>query len=203
MLVTGYSDRINHAFAFAAKHHDQEVRKGTRLPYFTQPANVAVILTRYGCPEETVVAGILHDVVQGAVREGWSYDTLEERIGRKFGNSVLEIVLSIVERRIDDEGVELSHEDRRADRQTRLAMASEEALWVVAAMELHNANTLLSDVRRTAFPETVWARSAAGRDVTLHWYRDVTMRLREIGFGAPIVAELEAVSAELADAATP
>ena len=61
MLVTGYSDRINHAFAYAAKHHDQQVRKGTRLPYFTQPANVAVILTRYGCSEETVVAAILHD----------------------------------------------------------------------------------------------------------------------------------------------
>ena len=62
--MTGYSDRINHAFAFAAKHHDQQVRKGTRLPYLTHPANVAVILTRYGCTEDTVVAGILHDVVE-------------------------------------------------------------------------------------------------------------------------------------------
>ena len=56
--LTGYSDRINHAFAFAAKHHDQQVRKGTRLPYLTHPANVAVILTRYGCREDVVVAGI-------------------------------------------------------------------------------------------------------------------------------------------------
>ena len=37
MTITGYSDRINHALAFAAKHHDQQVRKGTRLPYLTQP----------------------------------------------------------------------------------------------------------------------------------------------------------------------
>ena len=34
-MSTGYSDRINHALAFAAKHHDQQVRKGTRLPYLT------------------------------------------------------------------------------------------------------------------------------------------------------------------------
>ena len=67
--MTGYSDRINHAFAYSAKHHDQQVRKGTRLPYLTHPANVAVILTRYGCNEETVVAGILHDVVEDCVRE--------------------------------------------------------------------------------------------------------------------------------------
>ena len=60
----GYSDRINHAFAYAAKHHDRQVRKGTRLPYLTHPANVAVILTRYGQDEETVLAGILHDVIE-------------------------------------------------------------------------------------------------------------------------------------------
>jgi (p)ppGpp synthase/HD superfamily hydrolase len=201
MPVTGYSDRINHAFAYAAKHHDQQVRKGTRLPYFTQPANVAVILTRYDCSEETVVAGILHDVVQGAVREGWSYEMLEERIGRKFGNSVLEIVLSIVERRIDDDGVELSQDERRTDRLARLSMASEEALWVVAATELHNSNTLLSDLRRTAFPETVWARNAAGRVGTLEWYHELVTRLRNVGFNAAVVSELENVSRGLSAAA--
>lgn len=201
MLVAGYSDRINHAFAYAAKHHDQQVRKGTRLPYFTQPANVAVILSRYGCSEETVVAGILHDVVQGAMREGWSYEMLEERIGRKFGNSVLEIVLSIVERRTDDDGVEMSHDDRRNDRLARLSMASEEALWVTAATELHNANTLLSDLRRTAFPETVWARSSAGRDGALKWFSDITERLHAVGFDSPIVNELEAVTNDLSTAA--
>ena len=69
----GYSDAINHAFAFAAKHHDRQVRKGMKLlPYFTQPANIAVILTRYDRDERTVVAGILHDVVQDSVREGVS-----------------------------------------------------------------------------------------------------------------------------------
>ena len=57
-MPRGYSDRINHAFAFAAKHHDRQVRKGTRLPYLTHPANVAVILTRYGQEEQTIVADL-------------------------------------------------------------------------------------------------------------------------------------------------
>ena len=196
-MTAGYSDRINHAFAYAAKHHDQQVRKGTRLPYFTQPANVAVILTRYGCSEEAVVAGILFDVVQGGVLEGWSYETLEERIGQKFGNSVLEILLSITERRVDDDGVELSREDRRQDWLARLELATEDGLWVVAANELHNANTLLADLRRTSFPETVWARTVLGREGTVDWYAAVAARLREIGFRAPIVAELEEVAAGL------
>src|ERR1035437_6442845 len=107
MTVTGFSDAINHALAFAAKHHDRQVRKGTRLPYLTHPANVAIILTRYGQDDETVVAGILHDVVEDCVREGWTRGMLEERIGQKFGSSVLETVLSVTHRRVDDDGNEL------------------------------------------------------------------------------------------------
>ena len=33
-VMNGYSDRINHALAFAAKHHDQQVRRGTRRAVF-------------------------------------------------------------------------------------------------------------------------------------------------------------------------
>jgi geranylgeranyl pyrophosphate synthase len=47
------------ALAYATKHHDQQVRRGTRSPYLTRHANVAVILARYGSDEDTAVAGIL------------------------------------------------------------------------------------------------------------------------------------------------
>ena len=197
MSVTGYSDRINHAFAFAAKHHDQQVRKGTRLPYLTHPANVAIILTRYGRDEETVVSGILHDVIEGCVREGWSQEKLEERIGSKFGNSVLSTTLSVAERRLDDDGVELSHDERKADYLNRLSLASEDALWVCAAHNLHNIGSILSDVRRTAFPETVWGRFAAGKSGTVQMYADIAARLQAIGFGGEILAELHAAADEL------
>jgi (p)ppGpp synthase/HD superfamily hydrolase len=198
--LTGYSDRINHAFAFAAKHHDQQVRKGTRLPYLTHPANVAVILTRYGCSEDVVVAGILHDVVEDCVREGMTRDMLEERIGRKFGNSVLATVLGVTERRTDDDGIDMSWEDRKEDYLQRLSLANEDALWVCAADKVHNANTILSDLRRTAFPETIWGRFSAGREGTVRWYRRVADRLRAIGFNAPIVDELEGAAIGLEQA---
>lgn len=197
MPVTGYSDRINHAFAFAAKHHDQQVRKGTRLPYLTHPANVAIILTRYGRDEETVVAGILHDVVEGCVREGWNGEKLEERIGTKFGNSVLNTAVSVAERRVDDDGIELSHDERKADYLNRLQLASEEALWVCAAHNLHNVCSILSDVRRTAFPETVWGRFAAGKHGTVQMYAEIASRLESIGFRGAILDELRAATNEL------
>ena len=195
--MTGYSDRINHAFAFAAKHHDQQVRKGTRLPYLTHPANVAIILTRYGCSEDTVVAGILHDVVEDCVRDNMTREMLEERIGRKFGDGVLATVLMVTHRKMDDDGIELSSEDKKSDYLERLALANEDARWVCAADKVHNANSILSDLRRTSFPETVWGRFNVGKEGTVAWYRRVAVRLREVGFAAPIVDELEAAAAGL------
>ncbi len=190
MTQPGYSDDINHAFGFAAKHHDRQVRKGTKLPYLTHPANVAVILTRYGRDERTVVAGILHDVVEDCVRDGSTREQLERRIGEKFGADVLATVLNVTYRKVDDEGVELSSEDRKEDYLSRLAGADESALWVCAADKVHNAHSILADLRRTSDPETIWSRFGGGHVGTVKWYRDVLDRLREIGFDEPIVAEL-------------
>jgi (p)ppGpp synthase/HD superfamily hydrolase len=197
MTVTGYSDVINHAFAFAAKHHDRQVRKGTKLPYLTHPANVAVILTRYGRSSDTVVAGILHDVIEDCVRDGYTREMLQQRIGDKFGDKVLETVLGVTYRRHDDDGVELSTEDRKADYLDRLSEANEEARWVCAADKVHNASSIVSDLRRTVDPETVWNRFGGGKAATARWYRQVYERLREVGFDTPIMAELDQVSSEL------
>ena len=197
MTIRGYSDRINHAFAFAAKHHDRQVRKGTRLPYLTHPANVAVILTRYDQDEQTIVSGILHDVIEDCVRDGFTRDMLEQRIGDKFGPDVLETVLAVTHRQVDEEGIELSSEERKDDYLARLAAASERARWVCAADKLHNGSSILADLDRTLDPDTVWSRFNVGRLGTVRWYRRVYERLREIGFSAPIMSELLEVAEQL------
>jgi (p)ppGpp synthase/HD superfamily hydrolase len=201
MTVNGYSDVINHALAFAAKHHDRQVRKGTRLPYLTHPANVALILTRYGRDTDTVVAGILHDVIEDCVRDGYSREMLEQRIGDKFGAKVLDTVLAVTYRRNDDDGVELSGDDRKIDYLERLSGASEEARWVCAADKIHNASSIVADLRRTVDTETIWSRFGGGRAGTGRWYRQVYERLREVGFDAPIMAELDRASSELQELA--
>jgi (p)ppGpp synthase/HD superfamily hydrolase len=188
--MNGYSDPINHALAFAAKHHDQQVRRGTRLPYLTAAPNVAVILTRYGQDDETVVAGILHDVVEDCVRDGFTQEMLDARIGEKFGAAVLETVLSVVERRYDDDGIEMAQDERKEDLLDRLGQASESARWVAAADLVHNAGTLLAELARTEFPETVWERFPGGRDAVTRWYRRFYDRLTETKFTAPIMDEL-------------
>lgn len=196
MSQRGYSDAVNHAFAFAAKHHDRQVRKGTKLPYFTQPANIAVILSRYGCGESTVVAGILLDVVQDSLREGSTIEMLEQRVGEKFSAEVLSSLLAVTQRRVDDDGIELDSDEMKTDYLRRMASAPQPALWVSAAEKVHNANSLLSDLRRTVDPDSVWSRTSGGRDATLKWYRDVLNRFAQVGFTEPIIEELrEAVTA--------
>ncbi|MEP6619246.1 MAG: HD domain-containing protein [bacterium] len=197
MTIRGYSDRINHAFAFAAKHHDRMVRKGTRLPYLTHPANVAVILARYDQDEQTVVSGILHDVIEDCVRDGYTRDMLEQRIGDKFGPEVLETVLAVTHRVVDEEGIELSSEERKDDYLARLAAASERARWVCAADKIHNGNSILADLNRTLDPDTVWSRFNVGRLGTVRWYRRVHDRLRELHFAGAIMDELRDVAERL------
>lgn len=190
--MTGYSDRINHALGFAAKHHDQLVRRGTRPPYFTKPASVALILTRYGRNEDCVTAGILLEAVEDLAREGHGIERLRQRIGEKFGDAVLDLALMAAERRSDDEGAELSADERRDDLLRRLAGATEDARWLVAADTLHSAGSLLADLARTVEAASVWGRLSLGRERTLAGFRRVHDRLASLGFRGAILAELDA-----------
>ncbi len=191
--MNGYSDRINHALAFAAKHHDIQVRKGTRNPYVTQPANIAVILTSYRQDVDTVVAGVLHDVIDDCVRGGWTREMLSDRISDKFGEGVLDTVISVIPRKFDDDGNEFDKEERRGDFLSRLAQASEQARWVCAADQVHNGSAILADLHRTVDADSVWSRFSLGRDGTIRAYRSVYDRLSEVGFIAPILDELREV----------
>ncbi len=199
--MKGYSDRINHALAFAAKHHDQRVRQGTRAPYSTQPANLAVILTRYDCDEDTVVAGILLEAVRDYAREAFPEEVLRNRIGEKFGSRVLDIAVMASERRFTDEGVELNADERRSELLDRLGDAAREAQLLAAADALHGAGTLLADLRRTVEAQTVWARVAGGRERALAGYQRLHDRLRAGGLQSPILDELRETISALAGAA--
>ena len=202
MTTAGYSDRINHALAFAAKHHDRQVHKGTRQPYGTHAANVAVILTRYDRDDDTIIAGILQDVVADCVNERYTREMLDQRIGQKFGGDVLDSILSVTMLRADKEGVDLSHDERREDLLSRLDAASERARWVLAADALHSVGATLANLRRTIDPDSVWSQLAMGKTGTARWYRSMCERFRAIGFDAPIVDELARAVDELSTRAS-
>lgn len=87
MDTAGYSDRIQHALAFAAKH--VPTRRATDRVVPTSPTlagtGVALLLASHGADEATLVAAILRPSVQSPVGQ-------LERIPAKFGPEVGELL---------------------------------------------------------------------------------------------------------------
>ncbi|MEO7217725.1 MAG: HD domain-containing protein [Gemmatimonadaceae bacterium] len=190
--MRAYSDLINHAFAYAAIHHDGDTRKGTRVPYITHPANVALILARYDRDDETIVAAILHDVVEDCEYPGHTRATHSAQIEAKFGEIVLDTVLAVTHVSHDATGRQLTSREKKDYYLEHLGTASDRARWVSAADKLHNARAILSDLSRSDFPETFFDRFNVGREGTIRWYREVYERLRQVGFDGAIMGELAA-----------
>jgi len=110
---------------------------------------------------------------------------------------VLDAVLAVTYRRVDEDGNELDRDEQKADYLQRLAVATDCARWVCAADKVHNGSSILADLRRTMDPDTVWNRFSLGREGTIRWYRAVYERLKQVGFDGAILDELRGVAESL------
>jgi (p)ppGpp synthase/HD superfamily hydrolase len=166
----GFSDRISHALAFAAKHSATPSPRGGSMTWPTRPANVAVILARHGCDELTIVAGVLvallNEVERSRQRE------LENRIGGKFGEKVVEVVRQVLEPRYDSRGRERGWEACKLDFLANLALADQRALDVSAANEIHQCGSLVTDIRRLGV-EYLSSYAPGGGPAVIHWFTEV------------------------------
>jgi len=168
--MLGYSDRINHAFAFAAKYHGAMAPPGAGMDYVAHPANVAIILARYGCEQATIVAGILHHVLEETAPE--HRPVLEQKISDKFGPVVLAVARDAVEPKLDRRGMERSWQSCKQEYLTLLALAEPRALDIIVADELHACGSTITALRRLGF-EYLRTVSRAGSDQTIWWYRSM------------------------------
>ncbi|MEL7647555.1 MAG: HD domain-containing protein [Sedimentibacter sp.] len=81
---------IHKAIEFAAKAHRNQERKASDVPYIVHPYEVAHILTKSGCQENVIVAGLLHDTVEDTHVE-------IEDIEREFGSETARLVSKVSE----------------------------------------------------------------------------------------------------------
>jgi (p)ppGpp synthase/HD superfamily hydrolase len=144
-LAKRYSPRLYDAIELAARAHHNQVRKGTEIPYVVHPLAVAAWLIRLECPEHTVIAALLHDVIEDTA-------VSVEEIRSRFGPQVAALVIG------------LSEPDKKAAWEARKAhtirylesQASEDLLLVALADKLDNIRSIREGLEQDG--EAFWRR---------------------------------------------
>lgn len=127
-------DRIEKAFLFARKLHEGQFRVSEE-PYIIHPVEVAKILISLRADTDTVIAAILHDILEDT-------DTQPETIEKEFGEDVLTLVQGVT--KLGKYHFQ-SKEERQAEnfRRMFIAMASDvRIIFLKLADRLHNMRTL-------------------------------------------------------------
>jgi (p)ppGpp synthase/HD superfamily hydrolase len=196
LSMNGYSDRINHAFAFAAKYYGAVAPAGAGMDYLAHPANVAIILARYDCDQITIVAGILHHVLEEVLPD--QRPVLERKITDKFGPVVLAVAKDALEPKFDRRGGERAWQARKQEYLSQLAIAEPRALDICVADEIHTCGSTMTALRRLGV-EYLRTVSRAGSEQTIWWYRSMleVLDCRPDWPRREMVSELRRMSADL------
>ena len=181
-----YGEKFESALLYATRLHRYQERKGSGVPYVTHLLAVASIVGENGGTEDEVVAALLHDAPEDMGGE----ERLED-IRKRYGDAVAEIV----------DGCTDTYEDPKPPWRPRkqryvvhVAGAPRSVRLVSAADKLHNARSILADLR--AVGEELWGRFTGGKDGTLWYYRALVDAYAEAGKD-PVVTELDRVVREI------
>ncbi len=168
----GYSDRINHAFAFAAKHRPPPADKYSGFHGSVRLGNVAVILASYRANHTTIVASILAQLLEETPGAGGLRERLAKEIDSKFGPVVSAILNDVLEPPRVIVGRDRPWRASRLDYLGQLSRARPEAVDVAMAEGIHYAGCLVSDVQRLGV-EYVQTIAAAGPEDAIWWFESL------------------------------
>jgi len=137
-------DFIRSAFDYAESKHQGQLRKSGE-PYIVHPRDVAITLAEYQVDPNTVVAGLLHDIIEDTETD---YNEIKEL----FGEEVADIVEGLTKlEQLHYQGTKAAQQVKNHQKMV-LAMARDiRVIFVKLADRLNNMRTLsfLDDERRT------------------------------------------------------
>ena len=162
-----FTDKINLALKIAAKAHSGQYRKGTNIPYISHPVAVGMIIGQYTNDETTIVAGILHDILEDVNPAIYS----EADMRRDFGDEITDIVKDVSEPKTAGQP-KLPWKERNESYLKRLGNSYYiEAYIVAVADKIHNLTDILKDYDQ--FGDEIWHRFNTSEQDILWYYREV------------------------------
>lgn len=156
------TERFDEALGYAVAAHDSQRRKGTDVPYAAHLLGVAALVLEAGGTEDEAIAGLLHDIVED---QGGASRLAEVR--ERFGDYIAEVVLECsAEDKTDDPGWRV----RKKRYLAAIETCSTSALLVSLADKVHNARSIVTDVR--LHDPATWERFNADdpKDQSILWY---------------------------------
>ena len=186
MRSVPYGEKFEEALTYAARLHRDQTRKATAIPYVTHLLAVAAIVGENGGTEDEVVAALLHDAPEDQGGEA----RLAE-IRERFGTQVADIVAGNSDTYQEPKPPWRGRKERYV---AHVACAPHPVRLVSAADKLHNARSVLADLR--CLGDDLWPRFNGGREGTLWYYRALVEAFRSAGSN-PVVEELDRVVGEL------
>lgn len=181
-----YTEKFEEALLYAARLHRDQTRKGSDIPYVTHLLAVAAIVGENGGTEDEVIAALLHD----APEDRGGKKRLED-IRARFGDTVAEIVAGCTDTYEDPKP---AWRERKEAYIAHVAEAPPSVRLVSAADKLHNARTILTDLR--SLGDELWNRFTGGKEGTLWYYRALVEVFAKSGAN-PMVEELDRVVQEI------
>lgn len=187
-MVNSYtlSDRFTEAVTLAAQLHASQVRKGTKIPYISHLLGVTSLVLEHGGNEDEAIAAMLHD----AVEDQGGMATLQ-KIRTLFGENVAAIVKGCTD---SYEQPKPPWKDRKEKYIQHLRTASASILLVSNADKLHNARSILNDLRIQG--EALWQRFKGGKAGTLWYYKSLATTFCQLN-PSPLAKELNRVVTEI------
>lgn len=181
--------RFEVALAFAARLHAGQLRKGTQIPYVSHLLAVAGLVLEHGGGEDEAIAALLHDAIED---QGGA--ATREVIRRLFGEEVTEIVNGCTDAEVLPKP---PWRERKEAYIRHVREASPAVRLVSAADKLHNARSVLADLR--SMGDELWSRFTGGREGTLWYYRALVQAYTDADGGRQnsLVQELERTVAEI------